>query len=303
MLHRLSWSIAACLSVALAAPGQEQNNEQRPSAISFGVYSFKKPTAVYKSFRPAIQCLQRAITAEFGNPVVISLRVFKTYEECLEAFVRGEIDFVRFGPASYVLAKQRNPKIELLAVEQEDGQKVCKGVIAVGTRSDIKTLADLKGKRFAFGDPQSTIGRYLSQAELVKADIHAGDLEAFKYLDRHDTVFKAVEHGDFDAGALHINTFEELNRKNHELRVLWMFDNVGKPWIARAGLDHDVADALRKSLLHLTDERALAALEVSGFLPASDKDYQPVRDGMLLSEQFTGSPAVPAPPPAPAKGQ
>jgi ABC-type phosphate/phosphonate transport system substrate-binding protein len=112
-------------------------------------------------------------------------------------------------------------------------------------------------------------------------------------------VFKAVEHGDFDAGALHINTFEELNHKNQQLRVLWTFDNVGKPWIARAALDPTVQQALRTSLLKLTDAAALAALKVSGFLPARDRDYLPVRNGMKMAEQFMAEAAAPEPAPAP----
>jgi hypothetical protein len=36
-------------------------------------------------------------------------------------------------------------------------------VIAVQKDSPLKTLAELKGKKFAFGDQNSTIGRYLAQ--------------------------------------------------------------------------------------------------------------------------------------------
>ncbi|MGE3171614.1 MAG: PhnD/SsuA/transferrin family substrate-binding protein [Planctomycetota bacterium] len=289
------WNLAALgLALACAAPAVAQE----PQRVSFGVYTFKKPTEVYKSFRPALEALERGVAEHLGQPVAIDLRVSKTYEECLESFVRGEIDFVRFGPASYVLAKERNPGVELLAVEQEDGKKVCQGVIAVAANSPIRTLADLAGKRFAFGDDQSTIGRFLSQAELVKAGVRASDLGDFKYLGRHDKVFTAVQHGDFDAGALHVNTFEELNRKSKPpLRVLLSFDNVGKPWIARAGLDPKVKAAVRSGLLALTDEKALEALKVSGLAAGTDLDYQPVREGMRLAREFL----EPRPSPAPAK--
>lgn len=283
------WSaVAAVLAVMTGAAAQQ------PQQLTFGVYSFKQPTDVYKEFQPALKQLQLAATTVLGTPLHIELRVFKTYEECLEAFVAGKVDFVRFGPASYVLAKQRNAAIELLAAEQEDGRKVCKGVVVVRKDSDIKTLADLRGRRFAFGDQQSTIGRYLSQAELLRAGIDGKALKDFRYLDRHDLVYAAVQLGDFDAGAVHGGTFERLNQKGQDLRVIHSFDNVGKPWIARAGLERPVLQALREALLQLTDAEALKALQVSGFLPATDKDYQPVRDGMKLSAAFA-PPVVPAP--------
>ena len=85
-------------------------------------------------------------------------------------------------------------------MEDKKGERRFSGVIVVGADSSIKRLADLAGKRFAFGDENSTIGRYLAQAELVKAGIRARDLAHYEYLGRHDLVAKAVSLGDFRAG-------------------------------------------------------------------------------------------------------
>ena len=284
----------------LAAPviAQEVAERAEKVHITFGVYSYQRPADVYRSFSPVIDRLEGMVAKELAQPVRIHLRVHRTYEECLQAFVDGDIDFVRFGPSSYVLAKQRNPAIQLLAADQEDGKKVCLGVIAVARDSKIRSLADLKGTRFAFGDDQSTIGRYLSQAQLVKAGIRAADLTKFRYLGRHDIVFKAVELGDYDAGALHIDIFEQLNREHQRLRVIHTFENVGKPWLARADLPADQVRALRQSLLRLQDADALKALKISGCMAATDCDYEPVREAMQLSPLFLGEPAAPAGEPA-----
>lgn len=269
------------LACAVAAPLAAQ----APTHLTLGVYSFKRPTDVVRDFVAATDELAYLLTKECGKPVMVNLRVFKTYDEALDRFVAGEVDLVRFGPASYVLAHARNPQVQLLVAEQEDNKKRCKGVIAVRKDSPVQTLTDLKGRSFAFGDENSTIGRYLSQAELVAAGIHATDLKEYRYLDRHDKVFKAVEVGDFDAGAMHIATFEDLNEKK-QLREIARFDNVGKPWVARAGLDEQMVAALRKALLAMTKEEPLKALKVHGFLPTTDADFQLVRDGMKRSEAF-----------------
>ncbi len=278
------------LAFLLAVPAAAQ----QPHTLTLGVYSWKRPTEVVRDFAPATAELTRLLSAEIGEPVDVRLRVFKTYDECLDRFVDGDIDFVRFGPASYVLAKQRNPKLQLLVAEQEDGKKRCKGVIAVRKDSPIHTLTDLKGRTFAFGDENSTIGRYLSQAELVKKGVTARELANHRYLERHDKVFKAIEIGDFDAGAMHEATFEDLNTKG-QLREIMRFDNVGKPWVARAGLDAEMVAALRKSLLGMTAAEPLQALKVHGFLPTTDEDFKLVREGMKHAERFVPSPSTPAP--------
>lgn len=276
---------------------------QEPIHLTLGVYSFKKPTDVVRDFAAATDELGRLLSRELGRSAQINLRVFKTYDECLDKFVAGDVDLVRFGPASYVLAKQRNAKVELLVAEHEDGQKRCEGVIAVRSDSPIQTLAQLKGRTFAFGDENSTIGRYLSQAQLVAQGVYATDLKGHKYLERHDKVFKAVEVGDFDAGAMHIATFQDLNDKK-QLRELVRFPNVGKPWVARAGLDRRIVTGLQQALLSMTSPEPLKALKVHGFQATTDDDFRLVREGMKNAEAFDRPAPAAEPPkvdPQPAK--
>jgi phosphonate transport system substrate-binding protein len=273
-----------------------------PQQLTLGIYSFKRRTEVWRQFQPVAVELSRLMSAELGRPITIELNVPPTYEECLEHFVDGKIDIVRFGPASYVLAKQLCPGVQLLAAEKEDSRNV--GLIVVRADSPITKLADLKGKKFAFGDSQSTIGRYLSQAELAQAGVLQRDLAGHTFLDRHDNVFKSVEIGDHDAGAMHVETFNELNEKAaRKLRILHSFDNCPKAWLARPALSSELTKALTKSLVKMTDPAALKALKVPGFTPTADEEYDPVRDGMEKAERFapTVKPApTPAKPPVPA---
>ncbi|MBN1908719.1 MAG: PhnD/SsuA/transferrin family substrate-binding protein [Pirellulales bacterium] len=282
----LWWASVVALSVVLmnlaSARAEDAGDDVN---LSFGVYQTDKPSTMYQQFTPVIKQIERNMGERLGRPVRIHMVIFKTYEEANQALVDGEVDFVRFGPASYVLAKDRNPDISLLAMEHEKGKKRFHGVIVVPEHSPVQKLADLKGSRFAFGDENSTIGRYLVQDVLAKAGVHARDLAGYAYLDRHDTVAKAVALGDYDAGSVKENTFKKLNQDG-KLRVLHRFENVMKPWIARSGLDPKLLSPLRESLLAIKDPAALKALKFSGFLPAEDADYQFVRDGMKRSEKF-----------------
>lgn len=254
--------------------------------LRFGIYTSDKATEMVRQFRPVMNALERSLAERLSEPVTISMQVAASYEAGLEDIVEGRVDFSRFGPASYVLATRANPGIHLLAAENNKGRKRFKGLIIVHADSPIQTLQDLRGKRFAFGDPRSTIGRYLSQQQLLEAGISAPDFASYAYLGRHDAVAKAVAAGDYDAGAVKARTLKKALSSGTPLRILSEFDNITKPWIARANLDQRVVSALRESLLQMQDATALKALGKDGFFPAGDAEYQFIRAAMVASEAF-----------------
>ena len=276
-------TLIATLSLETTATGAES------LVLNFGVYTSDKPSEMYKKFRPMLKYLESTSAQELNCKTEIKLRIFKSYEEATEALVDGTIDFVRFGPASYIHAKDRNPGISILAAELNNGKKIFQGVIFVRSNSPIKTLAELKGKSFAFGNEFSTIGRYLSQVELVRAGIFSGELERYEYLGRHDRVATAVLHGKFDAGAAKERTFNKYAEKG--LRALKAFDNITKPWVARAKMKPKVVAALRNGLVNLKDKMILVTLgkSLSGFEEdVSDSTYDFVRQGIKNSTKFFG---------------
>ena len=282
MSHLSALLLAGVAALPARKPAVE---DPKPMSLSFGVYQSDKATVMYRSFTPVLEALTAPMEKALGRPVDIKLTIFQSYEDGIESLARGQVDFVRFGPASYITAKARQSDIELIAMETESGDKRFKGLIIVQKESPIRTIADLRGKRFAFGDPNSTIGRYLVQAELIKAGITGKDLKDFQYLGRHDTVVKAVEIGDFDAGSVMQQTFEKANAKG-TLRVLASFDNVTKPWVARKGLERSTFEAIQAGLFALKDPAVLKELKITGFVPTSDDEYRLVREGMRLAEEF-----------------
>jgi phosphonate transport system substrate-binding protein len=253
--------------------------------LSFGIYPSDRPSIMEDMFEPTLESIRENVEELLKRPVYIKLNLFPTYKDGVDAIVKGKVDFVRFGPASYIIAKDYNPGIQLLAIERmKSGKKRFYGVIVVRKDSDIYELSDLKDRSFAFGDRNSTIGRYLSQYELAKAGICANDLSRYKYLGSHDAVAEAVLAGQFDAGALKKSTYE---RYKSEFRVIGEpFMNVTKPWIARAGLNPVVFSNLRKVLLELKDPGGLNEIGVSSFGEVSDSDYDLVRKRMEESTRF-----------------
>lgn len=255
--------------------------------LSFGIYASDKPSAMVRQFRPILNVVEERMTAKLGEAVTIRLQVAKTYEQGIADLVEGKVDFARFGPASYIEAKEADPGVAILAVESNDGTKIFNGVVAVARESLIQSVDDLHGKSFAFGDQRSTIGRYLSQLFLLRNGVHASSLKHFDYLGRHDKVGYSVASGRFDAGALKESTFNKLVASGVPLRVIGRFPNVTKPWIARSGLAGNLQDALREVLLQIKDENALKALKKDGFLEGDDRDYAFIREAILSNHLFT----------------
>lgn len=254
--------------------------------LVFGVYTSDKPTEMYKKFKRMLLKIEKEIETELEDAPKIDLKIYASYEDALKAFINEEVDFVRFGPSSYVIARDRNPDVRLLAIEENKGKRRFKGIILVREDSPFESLADLRGASFAFGDKNSTIGRYLSQAELVEAGITVNDLESYDYLGSHDKVVAGVLHGEYDAGAAKESTFAKYREKG--LRALKSFDNVTKPWVARSNIAEEHFIALQNVLLNITDPAVLKTLSksLSGLAPCDDSEYDFVRQGMERSKAF-----------------
>ena len=260
--------------------------------LNFGVYSSNKPSAMVRVFKPMLKVLETRMSERLGTDVDIRMQIARDYDRGITDLTEGRVDFSRFGPASYIEAKNANGQLDILAVENERNSRVFYGIIAIGADSDIDSVDELRGRSFAFGDEGSTIGRFLSQLYLEQNGIRAGDLSRYEYLGRHDLVGTAVAAGDFDAGALNEKTFLKLVAAGEELRELSRFPNVTKPWIARAGLDPAVFEALQASLLEIDDERVLAGLKIDGFLSGTDADYNDIRRAIEDNAVFFAEPPV-----------
>lgn len=262
------------------------NQASAEITIKFGVYATDSRSAVESKLRPILGALETDMTKRMGEPVTITIQVSGTYEKGLEDLVKGRVDFARLGPASYVLGKDANPGLSILAMENSKGSKTFNGIIAVAKDSPIQDVSELQGKSFAFGDEQSTIGRYLSQLYLMEHGVLAGDLSKYEYLGKHDKVGVAVGRGQFDAGALKESTFKKLVKKGVPIRVLASFPNVTKPWVARSGFPSQLEEALRQAFLDMKDPAALKALKKDGFFESSDDDYAIIRQSMQQNKKF-----------------
>ena len=285
-------SIRTALSVVIfcllfgvkSAVAANENNDE--VTLSIGLQNSSKPSAMVRKYRPIISVLQRKVGQKLGKPVRIRMQIAKSNQKGIEYLANGKVDFALLGAATYVEAKTENPEIQILAIESKNRTKVVNGIIATGLHSSIRTIADLRGQSFAFGDLQSTSGRFMAQQFLLKNGIGAKDLSRYEYLGRHDIVGVKVGVGDFAAGAMSEATFRKLLLDGEKIRELARFPIVSKPWVTRAGIDPAIYSALKISLLEMSNAKALEPLEINGFVNGTNEDYRVVANAMSQNHQF-----------------
>src|SRR4030088_2932726 len=85
----------------------------------------------------------------------ITPRVLTSYAAVTEGMTSNNVDIGWVGPLDYVIAHQTNGP-EAVTKSVRGGLPSYKAFIIVNVKSNINWIADLKGKKFAFGDPLST---------------------------------------------------------------------------------------------------------------------------------------------------
>lgn len=253
--------------------------------LKFGVYGSDRKSEIQRKFSPLLIALEKQLSKSLDISVGIELVYFEAYEDGIEAVVKGNVDFSRLGPVSYVIAKNQNPRLSILAIEANKGKKSFQGVICVKRSSTIKTLADLKGKMFAFGNKRSTSGRFMSQKFLYEQGLKASDFESYTYYLKHDDVAFAIAQGYQDAGAFKGGILKN-KFMNNSLRVIAEFPVIAHPWVLREHVADNIKKQLKAALLTLDQQQAYRGLKRDGFVDGNDSEYNDIRESMMKNYLF-----------------
>lgn len=141
------------------------------------------------------------------------IRVGQSYGVVVEAMCNGTADLAFVGPVTYIQAKERGC-VELLAVGVEKGQSIYYAGIFTAKDSPIRTLADLKGKRVAFGDINSTSSFVFPMTMIMEAGLDpVRDLSKINLTGSHANSLAALIQGHVDAAALSFDSFEKAAKQ------------------------------------------------------------------------------------------
>ena len=174
------------------------------------------------------------------------------------------------------------------------GSPFYRGQIVTHVDSGIKTLADLKGKKFAFVEPASTSGHLYPKMLLLSKGLNPDHLFAqARFAGSHNAVILSVLKGEVDAGATYddaraavAKTYPEVFSK---LRVIAYTQDIPNDTVsARKDLDPALKQKIKTGLMHLakTPDGSKVLKRVYGISGLMDFDafFDPVREaGRLLN--------------------
>jgi phosphonate transport system substrate-binding protein len=220
--------------------------------------------------------LFNAITRSEG--LHFDVRVGTSYGAVVEAMANGQVDVGWFGPVSYMQAKKR-AGAELLAVAVEHSSSTYFAGIFVRGDAPIQTVADLKGKTIALGDPSSTSSYAFPLAMLIEAGVDpVKDLAKIVLAGSHVNSLAACAEGRVDASAASFNSFEKaVNEKKIEpdkLRPLAKSQPLPNPPLAmHPGLDPEVKRKLREGFAGVHKAAGISPDQVRGYGGAKVERY------------------------------
>jgi phosphonate transport system substrate-binding protein len=212
----------------------------------------------------------------------INLIIPTNYNATVEALGNNSLDFAYLGALTYVKA---HVLYGVLPLVQRTEDKQFHSLFITPAGSSIKQLADVRGKRFAFGDINSTSGHLIPYAQLKKAGVDVDHDLHFRYTGSHPATAKAVEAGTVDAGALDETVFRsmvsESKLDSSKVRIFHTSDPfVDYVWVARKDVDSAHREKFANAFLSLREGRDNAILEIlrgKTFVRADDAEYGNIR--------------------------
>ncbi|MCX7709169.1 MAG: phosphate/phosphite/phosphonate ABC transporter substrate-binding protein [Clostridia bacterium] len=244
MIKKLvAFLISAAMIASLVACSQssaEVNKEKKETKTTENktVESDKKPAKVDtlviaylpNESKEDLSESRKGAAADMEKALGVKVKEFlaSDYNATIEAMRTGKADLAFFGPLSYSQAHER-AKAEPLVAPAQDRDKSKAGyysyLITSAKNDKIKSIADLKGKKFAFVDANSTSGNLVPSYEILKAikddkltfeDLHTNGkfFESVSFSGAHQNGLQAVLKGDIDAAPCASDIFQrELNAK------------------------------------------------------------------------------------------
>ncbi|MBN2070437.1 MAG: phosphate/phosphite/phosphonate ABC transporter substrate-binding protein [Candidatus Krumholzibacteriota bacterium] len=238
------------------------------------------PYLSFKETRERFTPLARYLESELETEVV--LQIGMDYEDHIRSIGDGKVDIAYIGPNSYIKLVDKFGRHPLLGAIETSGTDFFTGRIIVREESPVKDISELKGKRIAFADRNSTMG-YVVPLYLILQHLKRDDfMSNAVFAGSHVNVARGVLAGDFDAGAVKEEVYLSLMGKS--LRAIGTTPPIHEHlFIARKGLSPELISDLRDLLSTMKDTpRGVSVMtsihggmtDISG---VDDSDYDELR--------------------------
>jgi phosphonate transport system substrate-binding protein len=288
LLVLVTFSIFACHGDAeiTTVDFSKRVSVERPSIQSVKKTKFRVAVAAMISPRQTVihyHQLLDYIAGRLGKNIQLVQR--KTYSEINELVGTGQIDLAFICSGPYATGRETYG-FEALAVPQIRGKHNYRSYLIVHKESPYKDLSDLKGKVFAFTDPDSNTGKLVPTYWLIQqGDTPENFFRKIIYTYSHDNSIMAVATSLVDAAAVHEQIWQYYRDREPfytaKTRIIRKSIRFGNPLlVVSRQLPDPLKDRIRDLLFSLhrdtESKKILQELMIDRFILPQDEWYQPI---------------------------
>ena len=256
------------LAVAAPAPAQERLRLLLPPLSS--------PDQVYARFQPLAAHLQQALG------VTVKARVAGDLESLLRLAREDRPQVAYLCPLIYTRLADEGELVPLARLRR-NGKSTFRTAVVVRRNSPYEHLAELKGARFAYGNPVCAASRLVPEAMFAQAGLDPRkDFFEERTLGSNENALYTVAADLFDATAVDEASARPFVDKGL-LRILSYSRPIPQYVLAASpATPEPLRQRLRRALADLkrpAHARVLDAMgpDVDGFVPTEDADYDVIR--------------------------
>jgi phosphonate transport system substrate-binding protein len=265
---------------------------QDTSPLRFGVGLFQPDREKNEAtYRPLALHLEKRL----GRKVI--LNTVDTWEGLAKSLAAGETDIALMGPWGYVLANHEAGAQAVSTILYE-GKPEYFAIMVSHPQSGIRSIDDLKGRSFAFGDKGSTSGYLIPFYEFQKRGIDPDKFFSRVLYTKHQAIETQVVRRELDAGAdFNRNRDTMIDQgliKAEESRIFWTSAPLPNDALAVSNaLSKDAAfvQKLRGALSEigplLKTQPDLLPARYTGFVDKDNAYYAPIREAGLATGKLT----------------
>ena len=276
-------------AMALAGCSSEKPATEQPSTqamLRFSAIPDQNSTELAEKFAPLARHLSEALGVQ------VEYVPSRDYQATVEMFRNGDIDLAWFGGLTGVQARHLVDGARAIAQGDSDPSYYSYFIAnrSTGLQASETFPANLGSFRFTFGSESSTSGRLMPEYFIRDATGKSPD-EFFEhpvgYSGSHDKTAELVASGQFEVGVINYKVYDQRVKDGKTdpdlVRAIWRTPPYADyNWTARPDLDAKLGegftDRLQQALIGIDDPSLLAALPREKLIPASNEEYDGIRD-------------------------
>lgn len=252
--------------------------------IRFGLIPFLPEDQLRADMAPLMAYLSKVA----GRPIQVV--VGKDYGDTLALTVEGRVDLAYLTPAVYVSARQKRRDLKLLLTDVRGGLDFYTAILVVRADGPIERVEDLKGRRIALVDRESTSGYVYPMRYLSGLGLTPSSFDELRFSGNHRRSLEMLLSRQVDVAALSSNFLEGARAEGIDVSNVRVLARAGvipqHAVVLTSQLPPDVEQRLVEALLSITslsDEgRALlpAGMRLNGWKRATPDEFDDVERTM-----------------------